>query len=345
LDGNVYSSTKCYGISDWDKMLQSNKAKRIEVYKNRETQILLSKFLNGEIGELKPIHDPKLGYRYPTVEAITGDSSKVEEFLEKLYNVGILKRRLHDKIALCPKCSSINVSIHYCCPYCKSFDIQRSSLIEHVSCGYMDVEENFQKSDRLVCPKCQNELKKIDVDHRRAGIWCNCKDCTKNFDIPVTVLFCRDCHADSTFEDVTIKDVYAYSMKEDAKQEASLGWLLIAPIRDFLTENGFNVESPAFMTGKSGASHMFDVIAQEEGKTKRLTVIDLAMSTEDTVSEQSVVALFAKIFDVSPDSAYLIAIPKMSDNGKKMAESYNIHVIEAENPEEAIKALKAKMKK
>ena len=38
-------------------------------------------------------------------------------------------------------------------------------------------------------------------------------------------------------------------------------------------------------------------------------------------------------------------IPKMSDNGKKMAESYNIHVIEAENPEEAIKALKAKMKK
>ena len=134
-------------------------------------------------------------------------------------------------------------------------------------------------------------------------------------------------------------------MKEGAKQEASLGWVLIAPISDFLTENGFNVESPAFMTGKSGASHMFDVIAQEKGKTKRLSVIDLAMSAEDTVSEQSVVTLFAKMFDVSPDSAYLIAIPKMSDNGKKMAKSYKIHVIEAENPEDAVKTLESRMKK
>lgn len=325
-------------------MLKSNEAKK-EVYKDRATQILLSKFLNGEIGELEPAYDPKLGYRYPAVESITGDSSKVEELLKKLYNAEMLKRRLHDKIVSCPKCSSINVSIHYCCPYCRSFDIQRSSLIEHVNCGYMDVEENFKKIDGLVCPKCQNELKKVDVDYRRAGIWCSCKDCTKNFDIPVTVLFCRDCHADSTFEDVTIKDVYAYSMKEDAKRGASLGWVLIAPIRDSLIEKGFNVESPAFMTGKSGASHMFDVAAQERGKTKGLSVIDLAMSAEDVVSEQSVVALFAKIFDVSPDSAYLIAIPKMSDNGKKMAKSYNIHVIEAENPEEAVKALESRMKR
>lgn len=326
-------------------MLKSNETTSVEVYKDRATQILLSKFLNNEIIELEPIYDPKFGYRYPAVETITGDSSKVEELLDKLYDVGILKRRLYDKIVSCPKCNSLNVSIHYCCPYCRSFDIQRSSLIEHVNCGYMDVEENFHKIGNLVCPKCQNELRKLDVDHRRAGIWCICKDCTKNFDIPVTVLFCRDCHTESTFEDVTIKNVYAYSMKKDAKRGASLGWVLIAPIRDFLIERGFNVESPAFIMGKSGASHMFDVIAQEKDKTKRQFVIDLAMSADDTVSEQSIVALFAKIFDVSPDGAYLVAIPRMSDNGKKMAESYNIHVIEAENPEEAIKILRTRMKK
>jgi hypothetical protein len=58
------------------------------------------------------------------------------------------------------------------------------------------------------------------------------------------------------------------------------------------------------------------------------------------VSEQPVIALFAKIFDVSPERAYLIAIPKLSENGKKMAELYKIRAIEAENQEEAIASLK-----
>jgi hypothetical protein len=71
----------------------------------------------------------------------------------------------------------------------------------------------------------------------------------------------------------------------------------------------------------------------------------LATSTGDVVSEQHVIALFAKVFDVSPEKAYLIAIPKLNENGKRMAELYNIHTIEAENPKEATKALKESLKK
>jgi hypothetical protein len=63
------------------------------------------------------------------------------------------------------------------------------------------------------------------------------------------------------------------------------------------------------------------------------------------VSEQPVIALFAKIYDVSPENAYLIAIPKVSENGKKMAELYSIKLIEAKNQKEAIKELKDKLLK
>jgi hypothetical protein len=49
--------------------------------------------------------------------------------------------------------------------------------------------------------------------------------------------------------------------------------------------------------------------------------------------------LFAKIYDVAPDRACLIAIPKINENGKKMAKLYNITLIEARNPKEAIMAL------
>jgi len=326
-------------------MLKTDKTERLDIYKDHQAQVFLNKFLSGEISELEAVYDPKLGYRYPTVEAIVGDASSAEAFLNRLYEAGILERRLYDKIIYCPKCDSANISIHYCCTYCKSFNILRSALIEHVKCGYMDVEENFQKGNKLICPKCHEELRKPDVDYRRAGTWCTCKDCGKNFDIPLAGHFCRNCHENFTFEDAVIKDVYAYSLKEEVEEEISRGWVIIAPIRDFLAENGFEVESPAFVKGKSGANHMFDIAAFKGEAARKVTVIDLATSTENAVKEQPVIALFAKIFDVSPDNAYLIAIPKISENGKKMAELYNIKVIEASNQKEAIKALKDKLLK
>src|SRR3972149_10270659 len=117
-------------------MSKMSKAERAELYKDRNTQIFLSKFLSGELKKLEPVYDPKIGYHYPLIEKITGNSANVEAFLTKLYDADILERKLYDKSIYCPKCVTPNISVRYCCPYCKSFDIQKSSLIEHVKCGY-----------------------------------------------------------------------------------------------------------------------------------------------------------------------------------------------------------------
>jgi hypothetical protein len=314
-----------------------------ELYRDRTVQMLLSKFLSGEIEKLDPVYASDVGYRYPVVERIVGDASQVEPFLNKLYEAGVLEKRLYDKIIFCPKCSSANVSTRYCCPFCKSFDIKKSALVEHVKCGYMDVEDKFCGGDKCVCPKCHEELKKIDVDYWKAGIWCTCKDCEKSFDIPVPAHFCRNCGETSTFEEVVIKDVYSYTLKENVTAESSLNWFLVAAIREFLMKEGLNVESPGLLKGKSGANHSFDIVAYKADKSQAI-VVDLAMSAGNIVSEQPVIALFAKIFDVSPERAFLIAIPKLSENGKKMAELYKIRAIEAKNQEEAIASLKESLK-
>jgi len=324
-------------------MLKAGKIERAKLYKDRNTQILVSKFLSGELIELVPVYDPKLGYRYPTVEALTGDTETAEAFLNGLYEAGVLERKIFDRIIYCPKCGLPNVSMRYTCPYCGAFNIQKSALVEHVKCGYMDVEDNFKKGNKLVCPKCHEELKKIDMDYRKAGIWCTCKECGKSFDIPVPKHFCRSCHLTFTFEDAVIKDIYSFSLKEEVREETSSGLVFIAPIREFLQENGFEVESPAFLKGKSGANHQFDIVAYKGEEKRKVMVIDFAASSEDIVPEQPVIALFAKIYDVSPDSAYLIVIPKISDNGKKMAELYDIKLIEAKSQKEAINALETAM--
>ena len=128
------------------------------------------------------------------------------------------------------------------------------------------------------------------------------------------------------------------------RETASVNLFLIAPIRDFLMEEGLTVESSAFLKGKSGTNHSFDIVAYKGNARQKATVIDVAKSTGDIVSEQPVITLFAKIFDVSPDKAYLIAIPQLNENGRKMAQLYKIHAIEAKNQQDAVKALKENLK-
>jgi len=319
-------------------MSKASKDQRIRLYKDHNVQLLTSKFVSGELKKLNPVYDQKYGYRYPVVDAIVGDPSSTDELLQNLFEAGILKRELYDKVIFCPSCDTANVSMHYCCPHCKSFDARKSALIEHIQCGYIDTEEKFRKDDKLVCPRCRKELTKPDVDYHKAGVWCTCNECGKSFDIPVPAHFCRDCRRNFTFEEALYKDVYSYSLTPEAMKEATLGWILITPIRDFLESRGFEVESPGFLKGKSGASHMFDITASPTGVKRNLTVIDLATSTDDIPSEQPVIAMFAKIYDVSPDKACLIAIPRMSENGKKLAALYNIQLVEAKEPKEVIEA-------
>ncbi len=323
-------------------MEKTSKMQTRDLYEDRNVQVFLSKILDGEINQVEPIHDSKLGYRYPVIESIIGENRSSEAFLNKLYENGILERKLYDKIVKCPKCGSANSSVRYCCPYCKSFNVQKSSLIEHVKCGYMDVEHIFRRTNRLVCPKCREALRKLDIDYRKAGIWCNCEECDKSFDIPIAANFCRDCRIEFSFEEAIINDAYAYIPRPEARALANMGRFMVTPITDFLKEEGYNVESPAFVKGKSGANHMFDIVAFDNETEQKITVIDLATAApaENVVSEQPIIALFAKIFDVSPDSAYLIAIPKISENARKMAELYNIRILEANNQKEAVKILR-----
>ncbi|MBN1245047.1 hypothetical protein JXA31_05590 [Candidatus Bathyarchaeota archaeon] len=325
-------------------MQRVEKKETRELYRDRNVQMLLSKFLSGEIKTLEPVYASDVGYRYPVIETILGDPSQVGPFLDKLDDAEVLEKKLYDKIIFCPKCSSADIAVRYCCPFCKSFDIQKSSLVEHVKCGYMDLEDKFYEGDKYVCPKCHEELRKIDVDYRKAGIWCTCRDCQKSFDVPVPTHFCRNCGVTSTFEEVTIKDVYSYTLKENVTAESSLNLFLVTAIREFLIKAKLNVESPGLLKGKSGATHSFDIVAYKADKSQTAIVVDLAMSTETVVSEQPVIALFAKIFDVSPERAFLIAVPTLSENGKKMAELYKIRAIEAKNQEEAVASLDANLK-
>jgi hypothetical protein len=83
---------------------------RLALYQDPSVQLLLSKFVRGEIVELVPSFDLNQTVRYPEVEEIVeGDSGAAKQLVEKLWDVGIFKRKFHVKILVCPSCLSVNV--------------------------------------------------------------------------------------------------------------------------------------------------------------------------------------------------------------------------------------------
>ncbi|MEJ2281413.1 MAG: hypothetical protein P8X97_05835, partial [Candidatus Bathyarchaeota archaeon] len=219
-------------------MPKASKKELQKLLKDHKTQLLISKFVSDDLDTLYPTFDTKKGFKYPIIENILGDSSGIETFLERLFEGGVLDRKLYDKIVQCPSCNSANVSIHYNCPHCKSFDIKKSALIEHIKCGYIDTEDHFQKENKLICPKCNKELLNPNLDYNKAGVWCNCNHCSKSFDIPVPTHFCRECEENFTFDEAVYKDVYSYILTPEAAKESNLGFILTVPIIDFLEKLG-----------------------------------------------------------------------------------------------------------
>jgi len=215
-------------------------------------------------------------------------------------------------------------------------------LIEHVKCGYIDVEEEFHVEKRLVCPKCRGKLTKTDVNYRKAGVWCTCKDCGKSFDLPEPRHFCRECHHVFAFEEAVFKEAYTYSLNEEAIESVALDWTMLAPIRSFMEERGFKTKSPGFLDGKSGVKHMFDIVAQPKGPVKNIIVVNTSVSTaKEPVPDRYIIEMFAKVYDSAVDKAFFMAIPKISESGRKLADLYRIQVIEAKKPDEALEKLKA----
>jgi len=312
---------------------------------DRRVQALLNKFMSGSIDALMPIFDLKRGFVYPDVEEIIGESEDAEKFLAMLVEAGVLKRELYDKAVHCPKCGSMNVSVQYCCPFCLSYDIKRSSLIEHIRCGYIDIEEKFVSGVELICPKCRRKLTVEDVDYRRAGLWCTCNKCGRSFDMPTPKHFCRNCQTSFTFENAKIKEAYKYRLNEDFVKTATSEWSILAPIRKLLEEKGFKVETPGFMEGRSGVKHMFDIIAYNNGRKSERLAINISTSPDGKqVPDHAVIDMFAKTYDSDIEKAILIAIPKISENGRKLANHYKICLIEAKTPEETIERIKETLK-
>jgi len=307
---------------------------------------LLERMLDGAIEEIKPVLDPtsKTAFRYANIDDILeARSEDTFEILEKLADEGILTKRFHDKLFACPKCKSFQLRPGTQCSKCSSANITRGKVIEHYVCGYVGLEREFETEKGYICPKCKKELKLIGTDYRSPEIALyKCDNCGETFNDPVESWHCLDCLEYFPKNEAIEAKVYSYRLNETKRD-----WLRVQlkpkrKIEEYLTNEGYSVQSSIKIRGTSGVEHEIDTFAlKKSGIFEHKIVIGISTGAGGKeVGPEDVLKLFAKAYDVGAHDIILIAIPKLGEEAKHFAQYYRIRTLEAEDLEKAVEQLK-----
>jgi len=307
----------------------SSSVDRKSLYKDSKVERLLLYLIDRE-HEVTPSFDLESGYRYLEVEMVLGEGVKESEFfLEKLAKAGLLDRKIHALGIRCPKCNGSNIQTNYKCPFCGSIDIDKNAIVEHIACGYIDLLANFKSNDEFVCPKCRTKLEADN--YRSAGSWYSCLSCGKRMEFPSPLHECRDDGTKFGLDGASLDKVYSYALSSPAREEIRQGVLLRGAIKERLERLGLKAESPSTLVGRSGVEHGFDILVLKDG---RRVAIDLLFS-DKPILQIEIIKEKAKLLDFDFDF-YLVAVPGLGEEARKLAEFYKISVIEAADPQRVL---------
>jgi hypothetical protein len=89
-------------------------------------------------------------------------------------------------------------------------------LIHHFRCAELREEEAFRVGADLICPKCRQQLRHYGRDYDKPGTVLRCAACGTSNSEPAIGFSCQDCGAHTDGEAASTRDIYAYTLTEEA---------------------------------------------------------------------------------------------------------------------------------
>jgi hypothetical protein len=328
--GNALSKETIKSLDNVDSI----EIERREAYIEPTTRDLLREILICcDNAEIIPQFAQGVGFVYQAKQTFDSQAKTIpKDLLENLTRLDILKKQFYDSVSVCPNCESTTLTLHNRCPKCKSHNVQKTSLTEHIPCGYIDQRDKYLDNR---CPKCSKTL--VEGQYRNMGRWFLCQECGERFENPESDLICRACLKSFTIKDAKVLEMPKYSLNVQRKKEIRQNVASLENIQKVLTELGFAIEIPGIVVGqKSGIQHHFSLIARKntEGKEKTIS-LDHAVS-ETEVSTSPLILYIYKISEVKVDVPIFMAIPQLNETAKKIAQGHNILIIEGPTEEKEV---------
>lgn len=295
---------------------------RKRLYNDVAVQLLLTGFLRNETSALKPALDADKTPRYVIVENVTRLSpNEAIALLDSMADASLLSKELSAKVICCPTCDSASkVSERFECPRCGSIDISALRF------SHKSKQESTARGDER-----KGIVEGRDKDNVGSG--CRCNDCGSEFIEPSLLFICEKCNLRFRFHDAKLRDLFSFQLNEAILDEIRHGAFLLR-IGERLMNRDFRIQIPGVLGGLSGASHYFTLIGK---KGEATIVIDVLQSKEPSgIGELDLLSFYAKLIDVEVTDAMIVAIPRIADKGRSLAEAMQIKYVEVANPGEAL---------
>jgi len=292
---------------------------------------LIDALAKGKITELNPAIDTSApgGFSYPEVDRLLGTSGDESmKSLEALTTDGILTRKPFEKLKVDPEGSCQLVPVERC-PYCDSGKMINGQLIEHFSCGNVQLEQDYASNHKYTCPKCKKELKLLGTDYRYVGIQHRCLNCENIFPSPLNKW--RNLTTGKLWFSDELRNVelYSYSLNPDKRDWLEFQLKPKAQLVDFLRLQGYQVEELAEVHGSSGAVHTVDILATRDDSLAKFRIgigVLTALPGEHQVGLGELFKFDSEAYDMGLVYKVVIALPKLSPEATKYAERQNIGI-------------------
>ncbi|CAN5582944.1 hypothetical protein BH23THE1_BH23THE1_22030 [soil metagenome] len=220
------------------------------------------------------------------------NSEKItKENIERLVSSNYLSKYQTEITIACPKCQSTNMNSSFLCQNCNSSDFVKGEVMEHNKCGYSDLSHVFEDKtlDKLICPKCNKELKLIGVDYFRLETAFKCKKCTIIFTNPYQTFDCNECRKkDIKFSELGWRNVFKYTLSVSKLSEIKQQIVSLDEIENYLINLGFKVNMDYTIHSNHQSLGPFDILAQ---KNETTVIIN---SLGDDIEEN-----FTKLFELN----------------------------------------------
>ena len=176
-----------------------------------------------------------IGHGYPNADRTLGvQTGEARTVLEELAELGLLRRELHNRVHVCPKCNRCQLNFRETCQNCDSLLLHIERLIHHFACAYIGLESEFVRGIEMVCPKCRNRLHQLGQDFDRPHESYVCEDCKAITELPVVHGQCLHCTNLFPVVEARVLDIYTYYPTELTARAIELGRLTGLRVADLL---------------------------------------------------------------------------------------------------------------
>jgi len=319
----------------------------------RDERSMIELFIYGKVSQISPTVDAAKpdGYYFDGIPQLDWDTKHTRQILDALVRKNFLKAELIDKIIVCKNCDSGKVRVVKTCPECGSLRLRKEGLIEHFSCGAVDRQSAFESpSGDLVCPKCKAKLHLIGSDYRVLPPAYKCLGCNTLNNAPRLITKCSECESTEDFDDEPEIMLYKYTANAQMPLKELHNIKPIEKTAEFFKSLGYSIVAPAYVSGKSGTQHLFDMlilgrVGWVDGQNQKTgsatnrsdngnTAVEALVSSKP-VSLGAITRIYGKISDIDSDFL-LFTIPGLTANARNYAKAYDMKISEGKDIEEAL---------